>query len=298
MRRLLALTAALLLAVTVLGACGDDEEAGPEGGDTSGDTAAGGEEEVQTIAVTGKEDGPNKYSFQLASATAKGGVAKVDFTNAGQEPHQATLIRLEGKTYADFTAELAKPDAKLPDWAKSAGGVAIANPGGGKASSTQDLEEGTYVLGCFIPGPNGQPHAAGGMITELKVEGDEGGEHPEADAEITAKNFTFDVPELKAGQQTIEVKVAEGGDDHEAVLVQLQPGKKGADVAAFFGPNAPQGPPPFIGFPGGLAPVEPGGEGYIDVNLLAGEYSLLCFVEAADGQPHFAKGMSKDFKVA
>ena len=301
MRRRLALTAAVLAAVTFLSACGDDDTEDQNAGDTTETSAAGGEgdgAEGATLAVTAQEaDG--KYSFD-APATVAAGVVTIEVTNSGQEPHQAALVHLEdGKTRADFEASLQDESPEAPEGLTLAGGVSSVSPGGGTSNLTQELEAGNYLLICEIPGPDGKPHAANGMISELTVEaGDDesAASLPEADVTITAKDFTFDVGELKAGEATIGLENA-GPSIHEVVLIGLQDGKKAQDVIAFFS-GPPAGPPPFKTFVGGLAPIANGGNGVMSAELTAGPYALLCFVATPDGQPHFALGMAKDITVA
>lgn len=270
-----------------MSACGDD-------GDDNGD--AGSAADDTTYAVTAEEPAAGKYAFK-APATMKAGVVTIDLTNGGQEPHQAAFVKLEdGKTLADYQGALAQATGPgQPEFAVHAGGVAAATPGGGTANVTQELDAGDYVLFCEIPGPDGKPHAANGMMMAVTVDGDSGAEMPDVDQTIEARDFTFDVPELKAGEATIEM-VNAGPSDHEVVMIALQPGKKGADVATFFS-GPPTGPPPFRGFVGGLAPIANGGKGVMTADLAAGDYAFMCFVPTADGKPHFAVGMMKDITV-
>ena len=66
-------------------------------------------------------------------------------------------------------------------------------------------------------------------------------------------------------------------------------------IASSEGP--PPGPPPFDDA-GGLGAQNPGGKGYIQTNLTAGNYAFLCFVpDATTGKPHAALGMVRAFTV-
>jgi hypothetical protein len=66
---------------------------------------------------------------------------------------------------------------------------------------------------------------------------------------------------------------------------------------AFFGPEAPPGPPP-ISPAGGSAAQAPGTTSFVPLELAPGNYVMICFVpDAASAQPHFTLGMIKDFTV-
>jgi hypothetical protein len=63
------------------------------------------------------------------------------------------------------------------------------------------------------------------------------------------------------------------------------------------GGGAPAGPAPFA-FAGGIVALDRGSKGWIDLNLPAGNYALICFVpDVNSGQPHFALGMLKGLTV-
>lgn len=302
MKRRLAIAGALLAAMSFLSACGGDDN--DDAGDTATESATSGGDEGEgepdaIVAVTAKE-AEGKYSFEAPESVAAG-IVTIELTNGGAEPHQAAFIKIDdGHTFDELGAALgASETGALPEWAHGAGGSVIASPGGGTSNLTQAMEAGSYALICVIPGPDGKPHAANGMVQPFTVEEAEGeaGELPEADTTIVAKDFEFEVPELEAGELTLGLENA-GPSEHEIVIFGMQPGKKAADVVAFFSPGATPGPPPFTVLVGGLAPIETGGAGVTETNLAAGDYSLLCFVTAPDGQPHFALGMTADFTVA
>lgn len=292
MRRTLLLLLVPVLASALLVGCGDDDDETDAATDTTADAVTdGGAGNV--LDVTAKEAG-GRYSFETPTEL-EAGVVTINLTNEGQEPHQAALIRLdEGKTAEDFVAGFAEEEGPA-EWIHPEGGVAAADPGGGQSNITQELEEGAYLLVCEIPGPDGKPHAANGMVAELTVEGEADDELPEADLTITAKDFAFDVPTIAAGEHTVELSNA-GPADHEVVVVALQEGKKGQDVVQFFS-GPPAGPPPFRSFLGGLAPTGRGRSGFLTADFEPGGYTLLCFVATPDGRPHFSLGMIRDFTV-
>jgi len=50
---------------------------------------------------------------------------------------------------------------------------------------------------------------------------------------------------------------------------------------------------------GGVAGILPGAHAFLNVDLTPGDYVLMCFVpDSRNGQPHFMRGMSKEFKIS
>ena len=108
------------------------------------------------------------YAFQPASATVPQQPAiLIRFFNVGEMEHEAVIF----KTPEDFDPasllELEGPE-ELPEDVEFVG-AAFAPPGEEQTILLQDLEVGTYTIYCFIPAPDGEPHAAKGMITQLTV---------------------------------------------------------------------------------------------------------------------------------
>lgn len=95
----------------------------------------------------------------------------VTVTNKGQQPHEATLVKLnEGTTVEQVTQFFTStaPPSGPPPWT-SAGGVAGIAPDG-NASMELDVEAGNYAFICSIPDPaTGKAHAALGMVAGVSV---------------------------------------------------------------------------------------------------------------------------------
>ncbi len=50
---------------------------------------------------------------------------------------------------------------------------------------------------------------------------------------------------------------------------------------------------------GGVSTIMPGTHAFVEVDLPAGEYGLICFIpDRKDGKPHFVHGMVKQTKVS
>lgn len=283
MRRLLLVLAALV--AMSLGACGDD-------GDDNADTGSGGdttapEQSAEAVSVDVKA---SEYKFEMASEVT-GNVFAFDLDNVGKEGHIAVVTKLAaGKTMAD----LQKGD---PTALEMIGGVASVDPGG-KGNATFEVEPGSYIMGCFVPAPDGQPHIAKGMAFPFTVKAGEAGakaELPEADVEVEGKDFSYSsVPTFEEGETTVAFKNS-GTQDHEITVVELEAGKTAADIGAFFA--SPKGPPPFEML-GGVA-VKAGASGTTTFDLeKGGNYVFACLIpDPKDQQPHIAKGMSTKVTV-
>lgn len=238
------------------------------------------------------------YSF-VAPKTVKSGVNTFRLVNDGKEMHHLQLIKLDkGKTMADLAAALKKPGPP-PTWMKEVGGPNPAVPGA-TVEATLALEPGSYVMVCFVPSPGGTtPHVMKGMMGELTVTPDaSGATEATPDATVHLSDYTFSVDKpLTAGHRVLKV-VNDAKQDHEAILVELAPGKTAADVGNWVEKDMMKGPPP--GKPiGGMAAVANGRTGSFPVDLKAGKYALICFVpDAKDGKSHFMHGMSKEIVVA
>ncbi len=107
---------------------------------------------------------------------------------------------------------------------------------------------------------------------------------------VTGTDYAFAVDgQAVPGIQTITFKNA-GKEDHELQLISLAQGKTLLDVQkALATPNAPI--PDWVKFNGGAWAIPAGAQTTMTADLAAGSYILLCFLEAPDKAPHFAKGM-------
>lgn len=236
------------------------------------------------------------YAFQ-APDTIDAGAVTFRLKNEGPDLHHVWLIRLEnGKTMADVEAALKSGQRGFPTWIVNEGGPNAAVPGA-ESNATVVLEPGNYALLCVIPAADGQPHMMKGMMRALTVIRSDGEstELPTADVQITLADYGFQFSSpLTAGRHVILFRNV-ASQPHEAVLVQLAPGKSVGELAGWL--DKREGPPP--GRPiGGIAGIDKGVENTIEVNLEPGEYGLICFVpDAKDGKPHIAHGMITQFTV-
>ena len=289
---------AVLLALSVAG-CGGDK-------DDQGATSDTGQEVVTTTSVAEEAERPSigvkatDYAFEIP-ATISGGLVDLTLDNAGKEPHFAAFAQpAEGKTVTEAREALialasGQPPAGPPPFVEYMG-LATVDPGG-QSRVTANLPSGMYILFCMIPSPDGAPHAAKGMLSEVEVTGGSPRDLPATDATILTFDFAIgDLPSFKAGPNGVTLH-NKGKQIHELDLIELAEGKKVEDVVAWAA--KPAGPPPgrFLGGPA----VRDGLSVNTTLELKAGpRYALVCIIpdSLGDGAPHITKGMhSPEFQV-
>ena len=112
---------------------------------------------------------------------------------------------------------------------------------------------------------------------------------------VTARDFAFDAPaQVPAGAVTLQLQ-NHGKEVHQAMLVKLDQGKTGADLAAAMKQHGP--PPAWIKWLGGPNAAAPGGQVNATSVLEPGNYAYLCLIPSPDGVMHLAKGMVRTFEV-
>ena len=113
---------------------------------------------------------------------------------------------------------------------------------------------------CLIPGADGIPHAAKGMLAEFQVTEatGEAAAVPSNDGEIVTNEYSFTIPADFSGKGTFEV-VNQGEQNHEMAVYAIAEGKTARRRAGVLlvDRRRPTGPPP-ITPSGGIAPAAPG----------------------------------------
>ena len=222
-------------------------------------------------------------------------VTTIRLVNRGPDLHHMWIVRLEdGKTEADFVRAL-KAGGPPPKWAVDVGGPNAPVPGA-ESNATVTFTPGNYAILCLIPGKDHVPHMMKGMVRSLTVTPPSNGAVlPKEDVVMTLDDYEFRLSRpLTAGKRTILVRNA-AAQSHEVELVRIPPGKSMADLHAWL--EKEDGPPPAIPL-GGVSGMAPGAVATFTADLEPGTYALVCFApDAKDGKPHFAHGMTKEFKV-
>lgn len=92
-------------------------------------------------------------------------------TNHGTTWHDMTTLKApDGSTVDDLFAafETTPEDQVFPDGYETTGGVGATSPGV-TTWVELDLEPGTHIAACFLPGEDDMPHAFHGMIASFEV---------------------------------------------------------------------------------------------------------------------------------
>src|SRR5262245_34825627 len=238
------------------------------------------------------------YTFG-APDTVPAGLVTMHLVDAGMEPHQVVVMRLDsGKTMADLSTMMSNPDAPIPAWLSFPIGVSVIAPGD-TGNATALLTPGLYAMACFVSSADGAPHVAKGMVRPFIVAASAATPAPEptADITITEKDYEFVISApITAGTHTIRVENA-GPQVHEVAISMLAPGKSVADLQAYI-TGGMKGAPP--GKPiGGVTGPDPGGHQTFTATFTPGNYVIICLVpDKTDAKPHVAHGMLKEFKVS
>ncbi len=276
-----------LLAGLALASCRSDKPPAAEP-ETPAAAAAAAPSAVTVIA--------SDYSFD-APAEVPAGLTTFKLVNRGPSIHHVQLVKLnEGKTMDDLMAAL-KAGGPPPKWATMEGGP---NPPeiGDTSTTVVALEPGNYAMLCFVPGPDGVPHVAKGMVRPLTVTAGTGASAaaPVADVVMKLVDYDFELSKpLAAGRHTIEVENS-GPQEHELVIVKLDSDKEAMDFA-MWGEKMSGKPPGTLH--GGVSGIMPGDKAFVEVDLAPGQYGLICFVpDSKDGKGHYRHGMAKTVTVS
>lgn len=270
----------------ILAACAGDS---PDGEAPEAALEGAAAAPVPEVTVTTTE-----FSFQSPD-TLPAGQTRIRLVNDGAELHHVVMIKLSEHSLQEFADHL-KANQKMPAWAIEVGGPNAPAPGE-ESNATVKLETGRYAMVCLIPSADGVPHIMKGMMREVVVapRGTVVADAGEADIEIKLTDYDFEMSELTAGKHRIRV-TNDSPQPHEAVVIQLGPGKSAMDFIAWV--EKQQGPPPAKPL-GGVTDLSPGQSNTFEITLDPGNYALVCFVpDAGDGKPHFMHGMVKEFKVS
>ena len=192
-----------------------------------------------------------------------------------KEDHEAQFVRLnDGVTVEQFLTAIQQAGAGEPP--------AIFTYEGGPAEIVPNktgevvlnFQQGQYMLLCFVSAPDGQPHAAKGMILPMTVTAASG-----STAALPAGKGTvalgsangFDLPAtLPAGKS--QYRVTNQGTGPRAFFFGGIPADKTIDDvnAELAKPDAP--PPPWFTASGGIDGLKPNGSGVVTLDLAPGKY--------------------------
>lgn len=242
------------------------------------------------------------FAFE-APDTVPAGFTEVRLLNHGEQPHEATVVRLDsGRTLRDYVqayAEAVRSGSARPAWARFLGGT-LALDQQGEGTAMLLLEPGSHALVCFVPGPDGAPHLLQYDQAHAFVVRDAGGERsatvapvPTLSVSMVDYDFELSAP-MTVGRHVVRVENA-GVEPHHLLLFKLADGTT-VDHFQTWLQNGMQGEPA-AAFVAAMSGQSSGAEGYLTVDVTAGEYVFVCLVAGRDDVPHIAKGMLHHVRV-
>jgi hypothetical protein len=234
-------------------------------------------------------------------AKTKGGLVEFTFSNTGTQPHQAQLMRLGGKLNATEAVVKIKENKQggFPEGIHPAGGTQEVGAGASEIF-TLNLAEGQYVWLCFVGKP---AHYTQGMAKPLDVDGGRKGPLPASAGTITAREYAYDLPDIKAGSVTLTARNDGPAQPHLFEIVEYPKGVTLKQVEAFVRAFATGGTPKKIPDPKpipGFGAIDPGGSATFTTTFRPGRvYVLLCYLtDRGKNRPHLSNGMVRSFRVA
>ncbi len=170
MRTKVLLSALGVLALLALGAvasgCGSSDDTSSTSSSSESSESAEAAETADTTAATAPAGGEQldikmaDYSFTPEDATAKAGSVTINAENIGKMTHELVLAKSNLDPAKLPTASDGSVDEEALDTVDEAADV----PPGETGSFTADLQPGSYVMICNLPG-----HYAAGMYGSLTV---------------------------------------------------------------------------------------------------------------------------------
>ena len=276
------------LAAACLAAAAAGAQARPASASTRQASAAGSE--LVVVATDYQFDAPDQVDA---------GLVNIRLFNRGKDLHHVLVIKVDRlDRIAQISDMLRANDWSVP-WMHAMGGPEAVSAGG-VSSASLVLEPGRYVLACVVASPaSHRGHFMDGMIRELSVVKPAAGsgvaQLPTADIKLKLYewNFTLDGP-LNAGRRTIQVE--NGGEfEHQVWMVRLLAGKSAEQAVRWT--QERKGPPPFEPV-GGTTGIAPKRAVNITMDLLPGDYALLCgLFNPLSKRAHAAHGMIKPLRV-
>jgi hypothetical protein len=225
------------------------------------------------------------------------GLVRFNLDNAGSRAHMLGVVSLrDGKTADDLLRDVrAHPNDPFPSYAVEMGGPDAVDPGA-RSVGYVNLAPGQYAVYCQMPdGDTGHSHLDLGMIHAFTVGGTAAAQSvPEVSDTLQASEFRYqlDTP-IVAGSQTIKVHNA-GAQRHEAQLARLPDGVSVDQYIALSDSTSLTKGASY----GGVAPIQPGADGYFNAYFTPGTYAFICFVtDPTTGRAHFQLGQIQQFTV-
>jgi uncharacterized cupredoxin-like copper-binding protein len=165
----------------------------------------------------------------------------------------------------------------------------MIDPGHAQTVVTDELQPGNYAMLCLIPTPDGETHAAKGMVNEIVVEDqDAEPDAPQANERITIEDGELQLEDeaVNAGQVTFEIENL-GEGPHEFTIVKPDEDKTLRDLIRYYDDLFDDGEASLDEPPGeivaSLLEFPPGETLLLTTELDAGTYIIACTYEDEEG---------------
>jgi uncharacterized cupredoxin-like copper-binding protein len=237
------------------------------------------------------------FNFEVP-ATVPSGYVDVTLKNEGQSEHQAQIVRLGSMSLADFEHVSEQTDiVAVKRDTVFVGGPNDSVPGR-STTATLKLEPGKYAVLCYIPGTDGKPHVAKGMLAVFQAEPTDASVNtaPTAASTIALRDFTYTVPPHFSGKGLVDI-ANEGTEVHELNMFKMAPGVTlGQAEQALLAPKLDTSKVTAVTGVVGLSPHQ---HAWLDLDLTPGKYLMFCVFPdpKKNNTPHFAEGMYKVFTI-
>jgi hypothetical protein len=246
-----------------------------------------------------------EYVYQL-KGSPKAGWTQITFDNTGVEDHMIAMFKLKkGVTNAQLKKAILANDqaaiGKISAPGNVSGTPALVGPGQ-KTTTLSELPAGHYGMACFVPAPDGSPHAAHGMFKVFDVAAGKSTLKPPTDgvADVTLTDTGITTPSGNAPKNLTAKVTNSGTTPHSFQLIKLNTGRTLDEAKVYFdslfntGKAEGEAPGTLVG---GVESVAPGGMAYLEWSLPAGTYAYV----STDGNApddDYAKGLKGEFTIA
>jgi hypothetical protein len=243
-----------------------------------------------------------EYTYKV-SGSPKSGWTQINFSNPGVEYHVLGISQLKkGVTAKQLIAALKSSDDGAADKLVVGGVTPVPGALGPSEATTilTKLKPGHYAMICFVPAPDGVPHALHGMVDTFDVSSGKSSLTPPKDGVIpvTLSDDSITLPSAglpKSGW----VKVTNSTSVSRSFSLgrYLTPTATFEDAAAYFATffdnpgDASDAPASLIG---GLEGIAAGGTGYVQLKLDAGRYAAVSENGDVDNDPN---QLHTDFEI-
>lgn len=182
------------------------------------------------------------YAFAMPLEIPSGWIT-FQMENRGQEEHLALVAELPDSLSLEQVQELVRDGEWEGLWNDWAAGVGILSPGL-TAHTAVYLEPGIHIMLCTIETPEGESHAANGMVLAFEVTEEAArSEKPETDIQITVSNYAYTTDQpISAGTHTFDVVFADPGLK-DVFVTRLKEDQTPGDIVQWL--HTIQAPSPF-----------------------------------------------------